>query len=83
MFLFSSTLTEALILHIADRSDVEMAKCDDSRVRWKSILQRKSICICEERKNTPGLMFVQSLAFSFLLTSLLIGLKHFFLVLKM
>lgn len=50
MFLFSSTLTEALILHIADRSDVEMAKCDDSRVRWKSILQRKSICICAKKK---------------------------------
>lgn len=37
LFLFSSMLTEALILHMADRSDVDIAKYIDRKVlsgRW-------------------------------------------------
>lgn len=37
LFPFSSTLTEALILHMADRSDVDIAKYIDRKVllgRW-------------------------------------------------
>lgn len=39
MFPFSSTLTEALILHMADRSDVDIAKYIDREVLSGRLMQ--------------------------------------------
>lgn len=39
MFPFSSTLTEALILHMADRSDVDIAKYIDGEVLSGCMMQ--------------------------------------------
>lgn len=64
MFPFSSTLTEALILHMADRSDIDIGKHIDREVlsgrlmqgderRWKAAVEKspskKAMCICRER----------------------------------
>lgn len=64
MFPFSSTLTEALILHMAERADIDIAKHIDREVlsgrlmqdderRWKAAVEKspskKAICICRER----------------------------------
>lgn len=62
MFPFSSTLTEALILHMADRADIDIAKHidrevlsgrlmqdDERKQQWKRVRQRKP-CASVERE---------------------------------
>ncbi len=69
MFPFSSTLTEALILHMADRSDVDIAKYIDREVlsgrlmqgdehQWKSVLQMKAMFICKGKEEHTGQSYI-------------------------
>lgn len=61
LFPFSSTLTEALILHMADRSDVDIAKYIDRKVlsgqltrgdESKQLWKVSSNVSVEDRENT-------------------------------
>lgn len=73
MFPFSPTLTEALILHMADRSDADIAKYIDREVlsgrlmqgdesrrkqQWKSVLQMKAMCICGGKGENTGQSYI-------------------------